>query len=349
MPLKKFDARFGVSPASLGLPVDTILVDQKPEKGVLMLQNDEITVRSIDSVSASLHEILFNGAQQVRGDQGAEVFKAWTSDVASRPKALSKADLHSMTLASVAEKARATKEKAAAEAEKLQQVHANLPAEAPQAEAEAAEAAEPEQEEEEEVVTSGIAAPLLLPSARSQMNKRKVPKGEKESARKRLKAKTSVCDASQAAESSVAGSGAREESASMAPSSSLGSAVVDDNKDGSEPKKKLTAEEKALQKAKSWIDLIVLENVLAGDNRKMNTTSHGRELWQAKSTLDAIENNSNLKGCVESVLLAAHLEVANLAEELHRTEKATTSSSEGRTGWAGGVWSILEVGFAAPL
>ena len=45
VPVKTFEADYGGTPASLGLPVDTLLVDQKPEKGVLMLKSDEISAK----------------------------------------------------------------------------------------------------------------------------------------------------------------------------------------------------------------------------------------------------------------------------------------------------------------
>ena len=307
VPVKSFEADHGCTPTSLGLPVDTIIVDQKPEKGVLMLKSDEITVRSVDAVSASLHETLFNGGQQVRADQGAEVYKAWTSDAASRPKAFSKTDL---TVAQVAEKARLAKEKRAAEAERAKQLHANLP-EKP-AEPEVQEPVAPDEEEEEEVVQkSGLTAPLLLPSARIPSNKRKPREQSCLSStepRKRMKGKTSVATISMPAPSSVAGS-LRHDGATTAAASSVGTGVS-----GKEPKVKLSPDEKSLQKAKEWMDTLVLEKILAGLGQK-GQSSHGRELWQASQTLEALEHNENLRGSVESVLLAAHVEIGYVAEE----------------------------------
>ena len=329
--MRQFENKYKTSPASLGLSVDTIEVDGKPEKGVLLLQSDGIQVRSLHSVSTSLREMLFNGSQQVRGDQGAEVFKAWKADSASRPKALGKGDLSSLTVENVAKKAEELLTKAAEEAARLAQISANLP-EAP-AEPEMPPPPMEEDEDEEEVVPStGISMPIVLPSAqaKSAAKRKKNPEGE---ARKRLKGKCSAhvttvakSEVNSAAASSC-GRNAGASGVSIAPSMLSGhSAAAPSDTSTSAQTSPSTSKLTKLspqEKAKYWMDVIQLEKVLAGKGQKAGKdqkeqTSHGREIWGAECTLAALENNKNTQGCVEQVLLQAHLDLARNAEEPQR-------------------------------
>ena len=275
------------------------------------------SVRSIDAVSASLHEILFSGGQQVRADQGAEVYKAWTSDTASRPKAFSKTDV---TLEQVAEKARLSKEKRAAEAERMRQLQANLPEAPAEPEPTGPEAPSAQEvDEEEEIVQSiGVAAPLLLPSARIPLDNKRKAGTQSSTERKRLKAKTNLSTISEAAPaaSTVAGSLAADVQSNAIASSSVCTAATAPvgTTALSKEKRKLTPEEKSLKKAQEWLDTLDVRSILAGSGVK-GQTSHGRELWQATATLESLENNKSLRGCVESVLLKARIEQGYLAEE----------------------------------
>ena len=287
----KFEKMFGAKAEAVGLATESISVDvNKMERGVLVLDDDNIKVRSFHLTQVGLHGLIFDNSKQLRAEQGSDIWKHAGSQQAV-PKPFTKLDM-ALTAQKIQDKVREIEEKKRKEAEELRAAEAALP-QAPQGmEQDGEEDGSSEDEESEEEVIEAAAAQeavLYLPPSTTS-KKRKKPNADAADTRRRVSSRSSDLEFDAFTDAGL------PSSASSAGGSSSG--------------KRRSQIMKAMDKAREWIGKLPWSDIL--NDKPCEKGSWGKLLWQATATQESLQKLS--RGCAEAVHLQNHLEIARLCE-----------------------------------
>ena len=300
--LDQFMQRFGEKPEALGLQVDTLSLDAtRSEKGILILDDDNIKVRSFHTTQLGIEGLVFDNAKQLRAGQGTDIWRHAAGAKQDVPKCFAKPET-GLTAEAISKKAKELQEKKRKEEEDRAAAEAALPKAPPGQEPQGDECdseIEQEEEEEEEVVENSAAqnAVLFLPEGLAASKKRRkessFSNNQGSACRRRLSEVLSESDKSDA----------------MTESGRSGDASLDSCAHSSTLKKNSIA--RAMEKARDWVRTLPLTSVL---NKRTSSKgcAWGKLHWQATATKDCVEKAA--PGCADVVVLKNHLELVKIAE-----------------------------------